>query len=215
MRIRNPRVLDLFCGQGGAARGYADAGFDVTGVDIKDQPHYPYDFIQADALTYLADHGHEYDAIHASPPCRDYTVLTGRWGEAGSGWLLQATRELVRLSGRPYVIENVPGAPMIGPITLCGSMFGLGVRRHRQFESSVRLDQPACDHLGQGPIITVTGHPGGSSTRDGTQGRGSSVEWAGAMGITWMTVRGLAQAVPPLYTHFIGNYLLEAIAIQC
>lgn len=145
-----PRLLDLFCCAGGAGMGYYRAGFDVVGVDIAPQPHYPFAFHQADALDFLAEHGHEFDAIHASPPCQLYS--TTKYAHEDNGThpdLLAPTRQALIECGIPYVIENVEGAPLIDPLTLCGSEFGLrapdvdglplALRRHRLFESSVWL----------------------------------------------------------------------------
>lgn len=208
------RMLDLYCGAGGAARGYQLAGWHVTGVDHRPQPRYAGDrFIEADALEYLAKHGTEYDAIHASPPCHDHSTLSARTGKDGTGLLLAATRELLDQTGQPYVIENVPGAPMRPDIILCGEMFGLRTIRHRWFElggwwtlcpmhpphtartsSRKRLE----DWLA-GLHVSVTGDVG---TYVGRQ----------AMGIDWMTGAELSQAVPPPYTHWIGHRLAEHLA---
>lgn len=213
-----PRLLDLFCCAGGAGMGYQRAGFEVIGVDINPQPRYPFEFHQGDALAYLAEHGHEFDAIHGSPPCHDHSALrhTMAGGLHGTAWLLDATRNHLRGFGLPYVIENVPGAPMDSPITLCGSMFGLGahcgdeyrqLRRHRQFESNVALVAPSCSHEGRAVGVYGGGRtkrlPGGG--RGGYQGLKS--ERVEAMGIDWMTQAELSQAVPPVYTEFIGHQL--------
>lgn len=153
-----PRLLDLFCGQGGAAAGYIAAGWEVTGVDIADHSkRYPATFIQGDALAYLAAHGADYDAIHASPPCQGYSIATAGNPSARAKHkrMIAATRELLALTGRPWVIENVEQAreQMVDPSLLCGRMFGLeafdeddmplALDRHRLFESNVDLDQPA------------------------------------------------------------------------
>ena len=141
--MTRPRLLDLFCGAGGAAMGYHRAGFDVVGVDINPQPHYPFAFHQADALEYpLAG----FDAIHASPPCQRFSTMTQRWARSSSRpGPDEPTRSRLRESMLPYVIENVAGAPLVGPIRLCGSSFGLPVRRHRLFEmSSPPLLVPPC-----------------------------------------------------------------------
>jgi DNA (cytosine-5)-methyltransferase 1 len=144
-----PRILDLFCGAGGAAAGYASAGWEVHGVDIAPQPHYPYAFTRGDALSYLDENGHRYDAVHASPPCQHYSKATRRWAGAPASHpdLVSAVRERLRDLGLPYIIENVTHAPLVSPVVLCGSMFGLGVRRHRLFEASFPVPSPpACDH---------------------------------------------------------------------
>lgn len=205
-----PLLLDLYSGAGGAAAGYAAAGFDVVGVDIKPQPRYPFTFHQGDALVYLATHGHRYDAIHASPPCQDHSKTrhhsAGR--RHGTGHLLDATRDALTQLGRPWIIENVPGAPMRADYRLCGCMFGLpGLRRERWFETSWQgfdLRHP-CHHADA--TVTVAGHPGGSSARDGSAGFGDTATWRTAMGIDWMTAKELAQAIPPAYTEYLGHQL--------
>lgn len=169
-----PKLLDLYCGAGGAGEGYHQAGFEVTGVDIVDQPNYPHEFIKADALQYLAEHGHEYDAIHSSPPCQCHSVMTkGRWKDRLENHvnMIPATRILLKHIGKPYIIENVYGAKdhLINPIMLCGSMFNLEtkcgsqLRRHRLFECSFDVwNVPLCNHK-KGSVIGVYGggqHPG-------------------------------------------------------
>lgn len=157
--MNRPRLLDLFCGAGGAAKGYADAGFDVTGVDIKPQPRYPFAFVEGDALEYATEHGREYDAIHASPPCQGYSVMRNLPWLSGKDYplLILPTRELLSAIGRPWVIENVEGARWgsrqlakrgleahgMKAAWLCGAMFGLPVYRHRMFETSFFFLQPS------------------------------------------------------------------------
>ena len=165
---KHMRLLDLFCGAGGAAMGYSRAGFDeIVGVDIAPQPRYPFEFVQADALEFLADHGHEFDAIHASPPCQLFTALRTMWNSRPHQDLLTPSRALLKKLRRPYVIENVPGAPMEGAyIQLCGSMFGLGtgeaeLRRHRLFElGGFNLLTPQCLHYQRDLVIGVYGGHG-------------------------------------------------------
>jgi DNA (cytosine-5)-methyltransferase 1 len=185
-----PRLLDLFCGAGGAAMGYHRAGFEVVGVDINPQPHYPFEFHQADAMTYPLD---GFDAIHASPPCQAYSVATA-----------------VHV---PFVIENVPGAPLRGTLLLCGSMFGLEVRRHRIFEGTVPMMSPlGCNHLGA--AVPVYGHTGAGANRGRERDRGRSngvADWRRAMGIDWMTVNELAESIPPAYTEWIGSHLMRQL----
>jgi DNA (cytosine-5)-methyltransferase 1 len=195
--------------------GYHRAGFEIVGVDINPQPNYPFEFRQADALDFaLSDFQKIWPvrAIHASPPCHDHTPYVARWGDDGTGELLWQTREIVASLPIPWVIENVPGAPMRVDYKLCGCLFGLpGLRRERWFETSwggFDLRSP-CSH--SDPTITVAGHPGGSSTRDGDRGFGGTTEWRRAMGIDWMTAKELAQAVPPAYTEYVGAQLLEAL----
>jgi DNA (cytosine-5)-methyltransferase 1 len=147
-----PRLLDLFCGAGGAAMGYHRAGFDVVGVDVNPQPRYPFEFVQADALTYPLE---GFDAIHASPPCQPWTRKTPTWGRARVHYpdhpqLIEPTRDRLHASGLPYVIENVVGAPLRAQVMLCGSMFGLRIQKHRLFEGNWPLPFPpaSCYHVG-------------------------------------------------------------------
>lgn len=201
--------------------GYHRAGFDVVGVDIAPQPHYPFAFVQADALEFCRDHGHEFGAIHASPPCQAYIIGLGMMNRTSGKQhpsLIEPTRDALRWSGRPYVIENVVGAPLLGPITLCGSSFRLRVRRHRLFESNVLLLSPGCYHRGQGRTVGVYGNKGNGGLEPNPRGgwfhRARSAEDAGdAMGIDWMEWRELTQAIPPAYTELIGRQLLRAVSL--
>jgi len=204
------KLLDLFCCAGGAGEGYRLAGFDVTGVDIKPQPKNPHKFILGDALEYLRKHGHEYDVIHASPPCQAYTKAGKQWRKEGREYpdLIAATREALVQVGNPYVIENVPGAPLIDPIFLNGSTFGIRVHRPRYFEASFALVQPEVPHMTpvkmgrpikEGDIVQPVGHFAG-------------VKYAAKeMGCEWMGQKELAQALPPAYTRWLGERLLEQI----
>lgn len=204
-----PRLLDLFCGAGGAGMGYHRAGFDVVGVDINPQPRYPFEFIQADALEYCAAHGHEFDAIHASPPCQAYSSATLDHSKHVD--LYVPTRELLQGSSRPFVIENVIGAPYQSGIIMCGSMFGMRIRRHRNFEASILMFQPVCQHAGRERPITITGH-GGAKWKEYKHSRKAPVSvWPELMGMPWATWKEAAQAIPPAYTEFIGRQLLEAL----
>lgn len=208
-----PRLLDLFCGAGGASMGYHRAGFEVVGVDVNPQPRYPFEFIQADAMTFPLE---GFDAIHASPPCQRYSTMTKKWGRSGEHPdLVAPVREALEDIGTPYVIENVPGAPLREPLMLCGSMFGLGaqgyqLRRHRNFETnSGTIWPPAmCSHQGQ--PLPVYGHAGGRSKRDGLTFPGTDA-WREGMGIDWMTGKELAESIPPAYTTFIGEQLMAAL----
>jgi len=226
-----PRLLDLFAGAGGAGMGYHRAGFEVVGVDHVPQPRYPFEFHCADALEFLQEYGQEFDAIHASPPCQAFTDLKSMPNAKCHEDLLTPTRDLLKTIDRPFIIENVEGAPMVGAyIVLCGTMFGLGVAdaelwRHRRFELS-RFDVlvPPCAHRtrdrvvgvygghGRDPrrVIGVYGSSGGRSNRDGTQ-QFTVQERRTAMGIDWMTGRELSQAIPPVYCEFIGRRLLEVL----
>ena len=216
-----PALLDLFSGAGGAARGYQLAGFCVLGIDVKPQPHYAgCRFHQVDALEYVAEHGQEFDAIHASPPCQAYTNVSNRWrGRGGKADqhpdLIAPTRAALEATGLPWVLENVHGAPVSG-VTLHGGMFGLGVHRPRLFESNVLLmlswAAPAVDAIG------VYGeHPDGRwlwQRTDGTRQRAAhSIEEARtAMGIDWMDWEEIREAIPPAFTLWIGRQLIAALA---
>ncbi|WP_067811556.1 DNA cytosine methyltransferase [Nocardia beijingensis] len=207
--MTRPRLLDLFCCAGGGATGYHRAGFDVVGVDIAPQPRYPFTFHQGDALEFLAAHGHEFDVVHASPPCQRYSPLAALYPDREYPDLVAATRTALLAVGAPFVIENVMPAPLdlARSITLCGSMFGLRTYRHRRFESNVTLRPPAHpahtartattnrrQRWAEGWNVSVTGHIG---TYVGPE----------AMGIDWMTGDELCQAIPPAYTHHIGAQL--------
>lgn len=215
--------------------GYHRAGFDVCGVDNRPMPRYPFEFHQADALEYLAEHGHEFDAIHASPPCQAYSVLRRANPAAEYPDLIAATRDRLQATGLPWVMENVPGAPLCYTLVLCGSMFDLGavsgdgkrtsreprqLRRHRLFESNLLMLQPNCQHVGEalgvyggGPIGRYTFENGAKRDRYGRRGgyQGTVTEKRNAMGIDWMAAGELNQAIPPAYTEYIGIQLLDQL----
>lgn len=213
----SPRILDLFCCQGGAGTGYRQAGFEVVGVDLQDQPRYPFEFHQADALEYLEAHGHEFDAVHASPPCQAYSTITPAHSRGSHPTLIEPVREALQRLGKPYIIENMEGARkhLIDPVKLCGSTFGLRVRRHRYFEINWPLASPGrCNHKAQGRAVGVYGdgpdrkeyrRPDGSSRGV----KATSVEDASDAlgGVSWMTWKGMAECIPPVYTKFLGAYL--------
>jgi DNA (cytosine-5)-methyltransferase 1 len=201
--------LDLFCGGGGAAVGYARAGFKVVGVDTALQRDYPFEIHRTDALAFVLEHGDQFDLIHASPPCQTHSITANlaraQGKRASTVNLIPATRAALRTTGKPYIIENVPGSPLIEPVVLCGSMFGLRVRRHRWFESNVTLRAPCpCDHKGQGRPVGVYGSPnddipcGGRTARDLRDGQD-------AMGIEWLPWSRLKEAIPPAYTEWLGS----------
>jgi DNA (cytosine-5)-methyltransferase 1 len=193
--------------------GYHRAGFDVVGVDIRPQPNYPFEFEQADALTFLLECGPFrgwFDAIHASPPCQAHSSMRHMWNAGDHPDLVAATRELLRATGLPYVIENVVGAPLIDPVMICGSSLGLKVRRHRLFETNWPLMAPPCAHGGQGVPVGVYGTGGGGQMTRGVKARGVA-EARTVMDIDWMTLGELAQAIPPAYTELIGHQLLAHV----
>jgi DNA (cytosine-5)-methyltransferase 1 len=222
--VTRPRLLDLFCGAGGAAMGYHRAGFDVVGVDIEEQPHYPFQFEQADALTVLrygsipsADFVLSFDAIHASPPCQAYSSTRTNWNARGDHpKLIDPIRALLQCTGLPWVMENVPGAPLCAHLILCGSMFGLTdgeweLRRHRLFElGGFSCIAPPCTH-GR-PVLGVYGNGGGGAMTRGTK---ATIDQARRiMGIDWMTMAEISQAIPPAYTEHIGHYLMAEISAR-
>lgn len=213
-----PRLLDLFCCAGGAAMGYHRAGFEVVGVDIKPQPRYPFEFHQADALEYVKEHGHEFDAIHASPPCQRYSVTYSLPNVGEYPDLVAPVRELLLATGKPYVIENVEGAPLDNPLVLCGSMFGLKVIRHRLFECRPPIWFPPASCRCKG--MYTASHRGFSSFSNGATAitvAGNNyrlVEGLEAMGIDWMNKSELSEAIPPAYTEYIGKQLLNVLQVQ-
>lgn len=209
--MARPRLLDLFSGAGGAAMGYHRAGFDVIGVDIKPQPHYPFPFIRADVMT--TDWA-GFDAIHASPPCQPFTraghLMRAQGGSTSEPDLVEPIRQRLIASGLPYVIENVEGAPIEG-VFLCGSSFGLEARRHRLFESNHLLLGVHCQHREQGRPIGVYGRPGDEVPQGGRTAK-DVPEAQRALGIDWMPRwEELKQAIPPAYTEHIGRQLIQAI----
>jgi len=210
-----PWLLDLFCGAGGAAMGYWRAGFNILGIDIVEQPRYPFWFVRADALSFAQRHGHLFDAIHASPPCQAYSVTRNLPNvRKDHPDLVEETRETLIATGKPYVIENVVGAPLHTTIRLCGLMFGLKVLRHREFESSVLLFQPPHPshrgvRIGQEGFVSVAGKGGPSHVSPDHR---STAAWCAAMKINWMTQKELAQAIPPDYTEYIGHQLMRHIS---
>lgn len=217
--MRRLRLADLFCCAGGAAVGYDRAGFEVEGVDLTAQPHFPFKFHRGNALRFDLS---GFDAAHASPPCKVHTTLrhTAKGGVAAMFEahedLIPATRELLIASDLPYVIENVMGAPMIEPVVLCGSSFGLQVRRHRQFETNWPLIGLPCNHASQPVVLGVYG-TGGSDSGRAARGGGGGVKVSGkaaadALGIDWTVDQTrLSQAIPPAYTEHIGRQLMAQL----
>ncbi len=208
------RVLDLFCGAGGASVGYYDSltasgiKAEIVGVDIISQPDYPFEFIQADALTYPTK---GFDLVHASPPCQGYSSMSNRYGSEHP-LLIDQVRG--KLEGLEYVIENVVGASgdMFTTLMLCGTMFGLPTRRHRLFETSMLLWQPNCGEHTRG-LTAVYGKPDGRRLNTYSDGEISRA-WASieegqeALGINWTdAAHQLREAIPPAYTRYIGENL--------
>jgi DNA (cytosine-5)-methyltransferase 1 len=206
------KLLDLFCGAGGASAGYAAAGFEVHGVDLKHGKRYPYTYVRADVLDVLRDKNYldQFDVIHASPPCQTHSItqhLRNAQGKTTSKLdLIPETRAALIESGKPYIIENVPGSPLINPIQLCGSSFGLKVRRHRLFESNMALIGSVCDHKSQGRPIGVYGSLNDEIPKGGKTAA-TIDEARNAMGISWAIWTELVEAIPPSYTKYLGGQL--------
>lgn len=217
--MSRPVLLDVFSCAGGAAAGYNRAGFQVVGVDKDEQPRYPHEHHVADAIEVIEEvvktghaFGHRIAAVHTSPPCQRFTA----YGRSDTkGWrenyldLVEPTRDALIRTGLPYVIENVPGSPLIDPIQLCGSSFHLDVRRHRLFESNVPLMAVPCDHSWQTPRFAP------ASNRTNLRSTVEVGVWRiplevqrKAMGIDWMELAELSEAIPPAYTEHIGLQLM-------
>jgi len=211
-------LLDLFCGAGGAAMGYSQAGWEVMGIDIKRQGHYPFIYCEMDVMELLKTHKEwiraHFDVIHASPPCQNYSVLKALHKDIDHPDLVTDVRTALQQIGLPYIIENVAGAPLINPIRLCGTMFNLRLFRHRYFEigqkgNTIHIEQP--EHTSHrklglkaprtsrepvyadGEVHSIYGH------FSGVQGARE------AMGIDWMNRDEMAQAIPPAYTRYIAG----------
>lgn len=214
------KLLDLYCGAGGAARGYAAAGFDVTGVDIAPQPRYPFTFVQADALDYAAAYGHEYDLIHASPVCKGYSTAGVLAADNRKTYSLDIphVRDVLERTGRPYVIENVVGARrhLRAPVMLCGSMFGLKVYRHRLFETRPALlltpyhaphnDQTPPAGRGRSPrgFISITS---GGITGVSVKERHAAFGYAEPV----MTNTELNESIPPAFAEWVGRQMMQVL----
>lgn len=202
MRKYRLKLLDLFCGAGGVSVGLNQAGIHVEGVDINPQPNYPFKFHLADALEFPLE---GYDVYWASPPCQGYTWATKRHRNLGKEYpeLIEPIRNRLIKTGKPYIIENVPGAPIRHDVFLEGSMFGLGVIRRRYFEASFPISQPKIRKrsgtIKNGDYVTVAG--------SGSDGSGRFDLWQHAMGINWMTRDEIKQAIPPAYGRYIGEIL--------
>jgi DNA (cytosine-5)-methyltransferase 1 len=218
------RCLDLFCCEGGACEGYQRAGMRVVGVDVKKQPKYPGEFVQADALDYALQHGAEFDFIHASPPCQGYSPHVS---STDSPWcptkgkneprLIEATRKVLRQIGKPWVMENVMGAQttLQASLLLCGTMFGLPIARHRLFESSELIPMPPhpkCRNSAKAFAKKMGWDYRDMSCTGKGRRKGTAERWAQIMGVKHpMTQHGLAEAIPPAYTEFIGREIARGI----
>ncbi len=206
------KLLDLYCCGGGAGHGYELAGFDVTGVDIVEQPRHRGKFIKSDAINFALNHHHEFDVIHASPPCQAYSMASKQYRLSGKEYddLIEPTRQALKAIGKPYIMENVPGSPLVNPIELCGAMFGMRTYRHRLFESNMPIaapPHPAHDapnaKMGRPPkdgeFIQYVGHfPGVGLVRDMT-------------GLHWLGQKELAQSIPPQYTEYLGKQIIQML----
>lgn len=209
-------ALDLFCCAGGAAKGLTDAGWTVIGVDIEPRPRYPYAFLQADVMSLEF---RNFGLIWASPPCQGYSDMRHAPGAVGAPLLIEPVRCKLERSKTKFVIENVEGAPLLNPVTLCGSMFDLGaqgcqLRRHRLFEANFHIPQPPCRHDTRPVIGVYGGHArkrsasaGGRGTRDVWEG-GHKAAASEAMGIDWMTLAEMSEAIPPAFAEHIGRAAL-------
>jgi len=206
------KLLDLFCGVGGASVGYASAGFEVHGVDLKHGKRYPYTYTRADVLDVLQDHKfiQQFDVIHASPPCQTHSItqhLRNAQGKTTSKIdLIPETRAALIAADKPYIIENVPGSPLINPIQLCGSSFGLKVRRHRLFESNMPLEGSVCNHKLQGRPVGVYGSLNDEIPKGGKTA--ATIDQAReAMGMPWAIWTELVEAIPPAFTEYLGGQI--------
>ena len=218
------KLLDLFCGAGGAAVGYHRAGFDeIVGVDLNPQPRYPFEFVQGDALEYLSEHGSEFDAVHASPPCQDYSRAVRHLSSPGYPRLIEPTQDILETLDCPYVIENVVGSPIPIQSTLfgrhgfclCGTMFGLRIWRHRLFATNFAVALPGpCNHAE--PAMNPFNSAGAARLHEeclavlGHKDVGEAY-WRDHWGVGWMNRSEGREAIPPAYTEHIGQTLIKII----
>jgi DNA (cytosine-5)-methyltransferase 1 len=228
--VMKPKLLDLFCCGGGAGAGYSMAGFEVVGIDREFQKHYPFEFHLSDALDFLADHASEYEAVHASPPCPANTraktlrIAQGKALKLHGENMIPETRIALIETGLPYVIENVEGSDLENWMLLCGSMFpelrvvdDTGVRwlkRHRQFESNIWLTPPgSCSHASAGVRPLGVYYKLGDNVPAGGQTARTLAEASALMGIDWLPFSRLKDAIPPLYTEWIGLQLMDVLEL--
>ncbi|MFJ4915882.1 SAM-dependent methyltransferase [Streptomyces sp. NPDC088726] len=202
-----PRLLDLFCCQGGAASGYAAAGFDVTGVDINPQPRYPFRFVQGDAVEYVREHGAEFDFIHASPPCQRYSRAQ-KIQRRDHPDLIAPTRAALAATGRPWVIENVEeaAAELRDPVVLCAAAFGMRTYRHRLFETGGGFTFASPLHPAHRAPLTKMGRPRAAGHFAHYVGNFSGVQEARIdLRVPWMNRDGIRECIPPAYTQWIAT----------
>lgn len=210
------KLLDLYCGVGGASMGYSRAGFDVTGVDLKHGKRYPFNYIRANVLEILADIEflNGFDVIHASPPCQTHSITKNLRIAQGKSTskidLIPETRAGLIKSAKPFIIENVMGSPLIDPIMLCGSAFGLKVRRHRIFESNIKLNGSLCDHKKQGRPVGVYGSLNDEIPNGGKTAK-TITEAREVMGIEWGIWTELVEAIPPIFTQYLGRQAINEL----
>ena len=213
--MKKPRLLDLFCGAGGASVGYYRAGFEVIGVDIVKQPHYPFEFHQADALTYQL---YGFGAFHASPPCQGYmnalNMPNVKKVHKEAKRLIEPTRELLIATGKPFVIENVVGSPLQNYFELSGMMFQLKVIRKRWFEIhgfEVGFLPSPQTYKNARSAGYIPYNKGETTQRNSLPQIWTKARVSIAMGIDWMLLSELNQAIPPAYTEYIGKYLMQEL----
>lgn len=210
--LAKPKLLEVYCSAGGSSVGYQRAGWEVDGVDIMPQRHFPFRFFKADAVEFIYEHGHRYDAIVGGPVCKRYSK-TWRIQTLDHPTQIPATRAAMVASGKPYIIENVEDAlpELLTPMLLCGQDFGLHTYRHRLFESNVRLVRPGSHAPHIKPTVKM-----GRALRPGDYyhavGNFSSVEIIRAdMGVEWMNRQEIAQCIPPSYTQYLGTQLKASL----